>query len=365
MRVEFNRRRLLQAAGLGLASISGVQALAQSFSFTPNQRYPDPAVYVLDPSFEKLRLFNSTLEQLGTGMRWAEGPVYLPSTQKLVLSDIPNNRLMAYDERSGEFQVYKDNANYSNGNTVDQQGRLITCEHLTRRVVRTEEDGSTTVLADAFNGKRLNSPNDVVVRSDGSIWFTDPVFGISGEWEGRSASPEQETTNVYRIGPKGEITAVITDIVNPNGLAFSPQEDKLYVVESHDNPHNSIWRFDVAENGQSVANKTKFIDAGEGAAPDGFRVDQYGNLWCGWGHNASIGTQKEDIGGNMQAYPLNGSPEEFDGVKIFNPEGQAIGFIRLPERCANVAFGGPKRNRLYMASSHSLYALYVNAQGAV
>lgn len=322
---------------------------------------------MLDPSFEKLRLFNSTLEQLGTGtgMRWAEGPVYLPTAPKLVLSGIPNNRLMQYDEGSGEFLVYQDNANYSNGNTLDNQGRLITCEHLTRRVVRTEGDGSTTVLADAFNGKPLNSPNDVVVRSDDSIWFTDPVFGISGEWEGRRASPEQESTNVYRIDPDGVITAVITDIVNPNGLAFSPQEDKLYVVESHDNPNNSFWRFDVAPNGQSVANKTKFIDAGEGAAPDGFRVDKHGNLWCGWGHNASIGEQKEDIGGNMQAYMLNGSPEEFDSVKVFNPEGKAIGFIRLPERCANVAFGGPERNRLYMASSHSLYALYVNAQGTV
>ena len=357
------RRRFLQAAaGAGLAAI-GAPAIAQSFAFTPNQRYPDPAVQVLDPSFTRYRIYSSTVEQVGTGMRWAEGPVYFPEGGYVLVSDIPNNRIMKYDEKTGAFTVFRANANYANGNTRDRQGRLVTCEHsVTRRIVRTEKDGRLTVLADSFEGKRLNAPNDIVVKSDDSVWFTDPIFGINGEWEGSRAKPEQATTNVYRIAADGRISAVITDLVNPNGLAFSPDEKKLYVVEWKGTPNRSIWSYDVADNG-TVSNKTKLIDAADQGALDGFRVDRDGNLWCGWGSNGALQSEPTEMNGR-KVYQLRGKSEDLDGVMVFNPQGKAIGFIRLPERCANLTFGGPKNNRLYMASCHSLYALYVEAHGA-
>lgn len=361
-----NRRRLLQGVGASALGAIGASVGAQSFGFVPNQRYPDPAVYILDPSFAKYRIYSSTVEQLGSGMRWAEGPAYFPDTGTLILSDIPNNRLMKYEEKTGRFSVHKEGVNYANGNACDRQGRLISCEHsVTRRVVRTEKNGQITVLADRFEDKRLNAPNDVVVKSDDSIWFTDPLFGINGEWEGSRATPEQATTNVYRIGRDGQITAVITDLVNPNGLAFSPDEKKLYVVEWKGTPHRSVWSFDVAADGHTLSNKTKLIDAAGPGALDGFRVDRDGNLWCGWGFSGAFAPEASDIGGGMQAHLPLGKSEEMDGVKVFNAQGKPIGFIRLPERCANLAFGGPKRNRLYMASSHSLYALYVETHGAV
>jgi gluconolactonase len=366
MTTMLTRRQLLQGASAVTLSILGAKVSAQSFSFQPNQRYPDPAVYILDPSFAKYRIYSSTVEQLGTGMRWAEGPAYFPETGTLILSDIPNNRLMKFDEKTNTFSVHKEGVNYANGNVCDRQGRLITCEHsVTRRVVRTEKDGSMTVLADQFDGKRLNAPNDVVVKSDDSIWFTDPLFGINGEWEGSRAKPEQATTNVYRIGPDGKVTAVITDIVNPNGLAFSPDEKKLYVVEWKGTPHRSIWSFDVSDDGSRVSNKTKLIDADGPGALDGFAVDRDGNLWCGWGFSGAFAPEATDIGGGMKAHLPLGKSEEMDGVKVFNAQGKPIGFISLPERCANLTFGGPKRNRLYMASSHSLYGLYVESHGAV
>ena len=359
------RQFLVAAAGAGLAAASGM-TLAQSFSFTPNQRYPDPSVFILDPSFTKYRIYSSSIEQLGTGMRWAEGPAYFPETGQVILSDIPNNRLMKYDEKTKEFSEHKTGVNYANGNVCDKQGRLITCEHsVTRRVVRTEKDGSVTVLADNFEGKRLNAPNDVVVKSDDTIWFTDPTFGINGEWEGARAKPEQATTNVYRIAKDGKLTAVVTDLVNPNGLAFSPDEKKLYVVEWKGTPNRSIWSYDVSEDGATVANKVKLIDADGPGAFDGFKVDRDGNLWCGWGFSGAIASEPTDIGGGMKAYLPTAKSQEMDGVKVFNAKGQPIGFIRLPERCANLVFGGPKRNRLYMASSHSLYALYVETHAAV
>jgi gluconolactonase len=324
----------------------------------------------LDPSFAKYRIYSSTIEQLGTGMRWAEGPVYFSSEKKggagyLLCSDIPNNRLMKFDEATEQFTVHKTNVNYANGNTRDRQGRLVTCEHsVTRRIVRTEADGSVTVLADQFEGKRFNAPNDIVVKSDDSIWFTDPIFGINGEWEGERATPEHLTTNVYRIDKSGAVTAVITDIVNPNGLAFSPDEKYLYLVDCGRTPYRCIWRFAVQPDG-TVANKTMLIEANDYGAMDGFRVDKDGNLWCGWGASAALQETPHDIGGGMAAYLPRGKSEELDGVKVFNSAGRAIGFIRLPERCANLEFGGFKRNRLYMASSHSLYALYVESHGAV
>ncbi|MDP9966552.1 gluconolactonase [Variovorax paradoxus] len=363
--LEPRRRFLKNAAGSGLAAFAGL-AGAQSFDFKPSQRYPDPSVLILDPSFAKYRIYSSTVEQLGTGMRWAEGPVYFPEGGYLLCSDIPNNRLMKYDEKTGKFTVHKQNANYANGNTRDRQGRLVTCEHsVTRRVVRTEKNGRMTVLADSYEGKKLNAPNDVVVKSDDSVWFTDPTFGINGEWEGSKATPEQATTNVYRIASDGKLSAVITDLVNPNGLAFSPDEKKLYVVEWKGTPNRSIWSYDVAADGASVSNKTKLIDADGPGALDGFRVDRDGNLWCGWGFNGAFAPEPTDVGGGLKAHLPLGKSEEMDGVKVFNRDGKPIGFIRLPERCANLEFGGPKRNRLYMASSHSLYALYVEAHGAV
>lgn len=338
--------------------------MAQDFPFTPNQRYPDPAVEILDPSFAKYRIVSSTIEQLGTGMRWAEGPVYMPEERAVLVSDIPNNRIMKYDEVKNSFTVFRENANYANGNARDRQGRLVTCEHsVTRRITRTEKDGKITVLADRFEGKRLNAPNDIVVKSDDTIWFTDPLFGINGEWEGSRAEPEQASTNVYRLSPDGQLAAVITDLVNPNGLAFSPDEGKLYVVECGGTPNRSIWSYDVGTDG-AVSNKVKLIDAADFGALDGFRVDRDGNLWCGYGSDGSLHAEPSDLGGR-KVYTLRGKPEDLDGVMVFSPAGQPLAFIRLPERCANLCFGGPKNNRLYMASSHSLYALYVGAHGAV
>src|SRR6187397_294071 len=204
---------MLAAAGATAATaLLSRAAGAQSFAFSPNQRYPDPAVQILDPGFAKHRIYSSTIEQVGTGMRWAEGPVYFPDGGYLLCSDIPNNRIMKFDEKTGSFSVFRNNANYANGNTRDRQGRLVTCEHsVTRRVTRTEKDGKLTVLADSFEGKRLNAPNDIVVKSDDTIWFTDPLFGINGEWEGKKEKPEQATTNVYRLTKDGKLTAVLTD----------------------------------------------------------------------------------------------------------------------------------------------------------
>ena len=359
------RRTFLKTA----AAVGGFPslALAQSFDFKPNQRYPDPAVQILDPSFAKYRIYSSTLEQVGSGMRWAEGPVYFPGENNsgyVLVSDIPNNRIMKYSEKDGSFSVFRSPANYANGNTRDRQGRLVTCEHsVTRRITRTEANGRITVLADSFEGKRLNAPNDIVAKSDDSIWFTDPLFGINGEWEGSRARSEQATTNVYRIGADGKIAAVLTDLVNPNGLAFSPDEKKLYVVEWKGTPNRSIWAYDVGADGVSLSNKTKLIDAADQGALDGFRVDRDGNLWCGWGSNGALEAEPTDVGGR-KVYQLRGKSEDLDGVRVFNPQGKAIAHIRLPERCANLCFGGPKNNRLYMASCHSLYALYVESHGA-
>ena len=363
--INTSRRRLLVGSVATLAAGMVTGARAQSFPFKANQRYPDPSVLILDPSFAKYRIYSSTLEQVATGMRWAEGPVYFPENGGYVLvSDIPNNRIMKYSEKDGSFTAFRKPANWANGNTIDRQGRLITCEHsVTRRVVRTEKNGKLTVLADSFEGKKLNAPNDIVVKSDDSIWFTDPKFGINGEWEGFKAEAEQATTNVYRIGSDGKLTAVITDIVNPNGLAFSPDEKKLYVVEWKGTPNRSIWSYDVLPGG-TLTNKTKLIDAADQGALDGFKVDRDGNLWCGWGSNGALQPDPSDVAGR-KVFELKGKAEDLDGVMVFNPQGKAIGFIKLPERCANLCFGGPKKNRLYMASCHSLYALYVEAHGAV
>jgi gluconolactonase len=356
---------MLAAVGATAAStLLSRAAGAQSFPFSPNQRYPDPAVQILDPSFVKYRIYSSSVEQIASGMRWAEGPAYFPEGGYLLFSDIPNNRIMKFDEKTGQTSVFRSNSNYANGNTRDRQGRLVTCEHsVTRRITRTEKNGKITVLADNFEGKRLNAPNDIVVKSDDTIWFTDPLFGINGDWEGYKAKSEQATTNVYRIAKDGKVTAVITDLGNPNGIAFSPDEKKLYVVEGKLTPNRSIWSYDVNDDG-TVSNKSKLIDAADQGALDGFRVDRDGNLWCGWGSNGALQPEPTDIGGR-KVFQLKGKSEDLDGVMVFNPQGKAIGFIRLPERCANLTFGGPKNNRLYMTASHSVYAYYVEAKGAV
>ncbi len=301
--------------------------------------YPDPAVHVLHPSFEKYKINLAAIERLGTGFRWAEGPVWFGDARHLLMSDIPNNRIVKWDEATGQVSDYRRPSDYANGNTRDRQGRLVTCEHGGRRVVRTEHDGTITVLMDRFEGKRLNAPNDVVVKSDGSIWFTDPPFGLLSDYEGNRAEAELPQ-NVYRLDPAtGKATVLAGDVPGPNGLAFSPDERVLYVVASRSDPRE-IWAYDV--DGERIGNKRVLIDAGPGGTPDGFRVDEDGNLWCGWGM---------------------GTPE-LDGVMVFNPGGEPIGRIALPERCANVCFGGRRRNRLFMAASQSLYALYVNTRGA-
>jgi gluconolactonase len=305
----------------------------------PSPRYPDPLVRVIDPSFAKYRVGLAKVEQLATGCRWSEGPVWFGDGRFLLWSDIPNNRILKWDEETGQVSIFRKPSNNANGNTRDRQGRLLTCEHDARRVTRTEYDGSITVIADKFDGKPLNSPNDIVCESDGSIWFTDPPFGILGFYEGHKA-PQELPTNVYRVDPKSGRLAVATGEVNrPNGLAFSPDESKLYIVESGSTPR-AIRVFDVVENGTKLANGQVLITAEKDGSPDGFRVDLDGNLWCGWG-----------------------TGEGLDGVSIFNPDGKLIGRIDLPERCANVCFGGRYRNRLFMAASTSLYSLYVNTQG--
>jgi len=309
-------------------------------AWQPSLRYPDPSVRVLDPSFAKYRLPLAGVEQLATGMRWSEGPVYFGDGRYVLWSDIPNNRIMRWEEETGAVSVFRKPSNNANGNTRDRQGRLVTCEHDARRVTRTEYDGAITVVCDRYQGKRLNSPNDVVVKSDGSIWFTDPQFGILGYYEGHLDTAELPM-NVYRVdGQSGAATVVADGINAPNGLAFSPDEKKLYIVESRGVPRK-ILVYDVVGDGSKIANGKVLIDAGPDGTPDGFRCDIDGNLWCGWGMTA-----------------------ELDGVRIFNPAGDPIGHVALPERCANLCFGGRHRNRLFMAASHSLYSLYVNTQGA-
>jgi gluconolactonase len=305
----------------------------------PETQYPDPAVRILHESFEKYRVLLAGVERIATGFRWAEGPVWFGDSRSLLWSDIPNNVILRWSEETGQVETFRKPSGHANGNSRDRFGRLVTAEHGGRRVTRTEYDGAITVLADSYEGKRLNSPNDIVVKSDGSIWFTDPPFGIAGYYQGEQA-PQELPAHVYRIdGQTGKLTVVTADVDGPNGLAFSPDETKLYVIESRARPRK-VRVFDVTAEG-TLSNNRVLIDAGEGT-PDGFRVDIDGNLWCGWGM------------GN----------DELNGVRIFNSAGEPIGHIGLPERCANLCFGGRWRNRLFMASCTSIYALYVNTQGA-
>jgi gluconolactonase len=295
---------------------------------------------VLDDRFLRLVFGNVHLEKLWTGCRWAEGPAYFPAGRYLVWSDIPNNRMMRFDETDGSVSVFRQPSNNTNGHTVDREGRLVSCEHQARCVSRTEHDGSRTVIASTFRSKRLNSPNDVVVKSDGSIWFTDPSYGIDSDYEGDAAPSEIGASNVYRVDPgSGECAAVATDFVQPNGLAFSPDERLLYVADTgathvKDGPRH-IRRFEVGRDGHSLSGGAVFATCSAGLF-DGFRIDVHGNLWSSAG----------------------------DGVHCYSPAGVLLGKINVPEVVANVCFGGPKRNRLYVCATTSLYAVYLNTAGA-
>jgi gluconolactonase len=316
--------------------------------FTPSTRLPDPRIRVLDERFLALRLLSGTVERLASGFYWAEGPQWFGDGRYLLFSDIPNNRILRWDDCSGAISEFRKPSHHANGLARDLQGRLLACEHGTRRITRTEYNGSITVLADHYKGKRLNSPNDIVCKQgDGSIWFTDPPFGIQGWWEGEPTTAELPH-GVYRLdADSGELTCVLDDLQGSNGLAFSPDEQVLYVVESRATPHRKIWAYDL--HGAALKNKRVFADAQGPGAYDGMAVDVAGNVWCGFGSNGSAGADLHEL----------------DGVRVYDREGRPLAHIELPERCANVCFGGAKNNRLFMAASHSLYALYVNTRGAV
>jgi gluconolactonase len=279
------------------------------------------------------------VQRLWTGGRWCEGPAWFAAHGTLVWSDIPNDRMLRWDDRNGTAGVFRAPSNNSNGNTVDREGRLVTCEHLTRRVTRTEHDGRITVLASHWQGKRLNSPNDVVVRSDGAVWFTDPSYGILSDYEGAPAESEIGACHVYRIDPQtAAVERVADDFVKPNGLAFSPDETTLYIADtgaSHDpDGPRHIRRFSVDADGRSLSGGGVFAVCTRGFF-DGFRVDTEGRLWC----------------------------SAQDGVHVYTSDARLIGKIRIPETVANVAFGGAKRNRLFICGTSSIYAVYLKANG--
>ena len=313
-------------------------------------RYPDPDVIVLDKRMAALQQGNTPIQRLWTGSLWAEGPAWSSNGNYLVWSDIPNNRQLRWLNEDGHVSVFRSPSGNSNGNTFDAQGRQISCEHLNRRVVRYELDGSQTVLADSFEGKPLNSPNDVVAHADGSVWFTDPPYGTVavGGYEGTPGGEVYHDSFVYRVDAStGAVTRVLPagEMEKPNGLCFSPDFSLLYVVDTGD--PKDIRVYDVVD-GTKLTNGRQFSDLsitvdGEkhNAMSDGIRVDIHGNVWSAAAGGPGI-----------------------DGVQILSPEGERIGQILLPERCANLTFGGPKRNRLFMCGSQSIYSLYVNTRGA-
>jgi len=293
---------------------------------------PEAATYeVLDDRFRPCTNGDVRIEQLHGGCRWAEGPVYVPAGRYLLWSDIPNDRILRWDETTGSVGVFRQPAGYANGGTLDAAGRLVTCEHGNRRVTRTEHDGSVTVIADRYQGKRFNSPNDVVVRSDGSIWFTDPSYGIDSDYEGHRADSEIGGCHVYRVDPgTGAVRVVADDFVRPNGLAFSLDERRLYISDSR---VNHLRVFDVADDG-ALSGGEVFATCTVGVF-DGFRLDQAGRIWTSAG----------------------------DGVHCYDPDGTLIGKVRVPETVANVVFGGPKRNHLFICATTSLYAILLSVTG--
>lgn len=287
----------------------------------------------IDPAFRKLVVRHAQLEKLASGCRWAEGPAYFPGGRYLVWSDIPNNRIMRYDETDDSIGVFRSPSDYANGNTVDRKGRLVSCEHGARRVTRTGHDGRVTVIADKFEGKRLNSPNDVVVHSDSSIWFTDPPYGILVDYEGHRGNSEIGRNLVFRVdGRTGDIRIAADGFDKPNGLAFSPDEKTLYIADSGE-PKN-MRAFDVTADGR-LKNERVFATCTAGRF-DGFRVDEDGRIW--------------------------GSTD--DGIHCYLPSGQLIGKILIPEIVSNAVFGGFKRNRLFITATTSLYAIYLLVNGA-
>jgi gluconolactonase len=343
----------------------------------PTTYFTDPDVLTIDPLFDSYRQPNSAIQRLWTGALWSEGPAWSGQGRYLVWSDIPNNRQLRWLEDNGRVSVFRSPSNNSNGNTFDFQGRQLSCEHLTRRVVRYELDGSVTVIADSYNGKRLNSPNDVVPHPDGSYWFTDPPYG--GQfYEGAPDAPggpsnrvgrlnpklgqppeigrmnRELPTSVYRVDKSGKVELVVGEgqVPDPNGLVLSPDYKKLYVVSTGQGPGDTgpggkgeMYVFDVSSDNK-VSNGKRFTDFmvdGVKCGPDGVRCDVDGNLWCSSNAGRNVG---------------------YSGVTVWTPQGQLIGRIRLPEICGNVCFGGPKRNRLFMAASQSLYAVYTSTQGA-
>jgi gluconolactonase len=339
-----NRRSFLTTAALA------APALAQrDWSGKNPTRYPDPDVVALDPRFAKIKVGNGSIERLHVGCRWAEGPAWNAVGRYLIWSDIPNDRQLRWVEDDGHVSTFRKPAQYSNGNTFDYEGRQLSCEHDTRRLVRYEHNGKVTVLADKWEGKPLNAPNDVVVHPDGSIWFTDPGYGILVAYEGHIDKQEVKEA-VYRIDSKtGKMDKVTDEIFKPNGLCFSPDYKKLYIADTgsshYPNAPKNIKVWDVAD-ARSLRGGKQFVSMdlpGKGAGmADGIRADVQGNIWVGAGW----------VGAG------------YDGVHVFAPDGVRIGIIHLPEICSNVCFGGPKRNRLFMTASQSLYAVYVETTGA-
>jgi gluconolactonase len=353
------------AAGVSLAAQAkqGLQNPPSVVSNPPRDFGPDatttyfndPDVLTVDPAFGGLVQANASIKRLWIGAQWAEGPAWNSQGRYLLFSDIPTNRQFRWLEDDGRVSVFRSPSNYSNGNTFDQQGRQVSCEHATRRVVRYEHDGSTTVIAESYQGKRLNSPNDVVVHRDGSIWFTDPPYGAQIYEGGASRTPQRELpTNVYRVDPSGRLDMVIPEeqVPDPNGLVFSPDYRRLYVASTGKGPgdtgpggNGEVFVFDVGSDNR-LSNRRLFtncmVDEVK-CAPDGLRADVDGNIWMSSNAGRAVG---------------------YNGVTVWNPAGKLLGRIRLPEVCANIAFGGPRRNRLFMAASQSIYALYVATQGA-
>lgn len=296
-------------------------------------------IEAFDPRFNACLIGHARIERLWSGARWLEGPVWFAAGRYLLMSDIPNNRILRYDDTDGSMSVFRQPSNNSNGHTVDRQGRLVSCEHLGRRVTRTEHDGSITVVIDRYKGIRLNSPNDVVVKSDGSIWFTDPSYGILYDYEGGRAESEIGACNVYRVdGASGEITIVAEDFEKPNGLAFSPDEKFLYIADtgiSH-NPKGPkhIRKFAVKADGKSLGVSSVFAECTAGLF-DGFRLDEAGRIWTSAG----------------------------DGVHCYDPDGTLIGKLVIPELVANVCFGSAKLNRLFICGTTSLYSCFLAVRG--
>lgn len=338
------RRAFINVAGGAAAALSFRPATAERQEKKTPVAYPDPATEAFDPRFGKYAVGNAAVERLWTGARWAEGPVWFGDGRYLLFSDIPNNRMMRWLEDTGEVSVFRSPSNYANGNCRDREGRLLTCEHDSRRLTRTEHDGNITVLMDRYQDKKLNAPNDLAVHSDGAIWFSDPGYGIMSNYEGHKA-PFELPANVYRLDPKTrEVSVVASDMDKPNGICFSPDEKKLYIVDTgapkHASDPHPIRVYDV-EDGKRLKNGRLFVNMAPGSS-DGIRCDVDGNVWsaAGW------------------------AGEHFNGVHCFAPDGTLIGKIHLPETCANLCFGGAKKNRLFMAASQSLYALYVGTEGA-